>query len=269
MIAIPILLGVLCSLWVNGLADNLLREENGPLPFAAAPRCAYCDSTRKAADWSAVASNLFFAGGCLRCGAPRPFRDLLVEAVLWIGIPAVWMTSRSTVHDLLIGAVVLSAFLLFAVVDFEHRAVVVEAVAWTAILFLIDTGIRGTGELMRALAGGLGGFLIFLGLYYLGRVLAAVFKLGRGIEPLGFGDVILATLVGFVVGWPGIVLAATASIVLGGIAGLIILLATWINRKPLKNATMAYGPYLLISGVLIFFYGGALADGIRRLLESI
>jgi len=269
MIAIPILLGVLCSIWVNGLADNLLRDDDGPLTLAGAPRCSYCGTARKPAEWSAVVSNLLFAGACRRCGAPRPFRDLLVESVLWIGVPAVWLTARSDPHDLLIGAFILAVFLLFAVVDLEHRAVVVEAVALAAAVFLVDAGIRGTDSLLRALAGGLGGFAVFLALFFLGRALAAVFRLGQGIEPLGFGDVILAALVGFVVGWPGVVLTISLSVVLGGIAGLVLLIVAWRKGTPLRNATMAYGPYLLISGALVFFYSGALADGIKYLLEKI
>ncbi len=267
MIAIPILLGVLCAVWVNGLADNLLREENAPLSLAAVPRCTYCDSPRKFPDWSAVVSNLFFSGGCLRCGAPRPFRDLLVEAVLWVGIPTVWMTRQPGWHDLLIGGFVLSAFVLFAVIDFEHRSVAIEAVGLVSLIFLLDAGTRGADLLLRALGGGLGGFLIFMVLFFLGRALAGLFHLGHGVEPLGFGDVILAALVGFVVGWPGILLASMVSVVLGGIAGLLLLVVSLVKRRSLKSATMAYGPYLLIAGVLVFFYGGVFVDGLRSFIE--
>jgi prepilin signal peptidase PulO-like enzyme (type II secretory pathway) len=269
MIVIPILVGVLCAVGVNGLADNLLRDEGVPLPAAAIPRCAYCDRPRKLADWSAVVSNLLLSGGCLRCGAPRPFRDLLVEAILWIGIPAVWLGNRSGWHDLLIGGLLLSAFLLFTVMDFERRSVVVEAVALVSLVFLLDAWIRGADLLSRALSGGLGGFLIFLVLYFLGRALAGLFKLGGGIEPLGFGDVILAALVGFIVGWPGVLLAVLCSIILGGLAGLGLLALLLVRGKAPRNATMAYGPYLLISGLLVYFYGGTFIDGIRSLLESI
>jgi leader peptidase (prepilin peptidase)/N-methyltransferase len=269
MIAIPILLGVVCAVWVNGLADNLLREQMLPAPSILVPRCAWCDTPRRFSDWSAVVSTLLFSGRCRRCGAPRPFRDLLIESILWIGMPALWMTSRPELHDLLIGGFLFSAFLLFAVIDFEHRTVAVEAVGLVSILFLLDTGLRGADLLFRALAGGLGGFLIFLFLYFLGWALAAVLKIGQGIEPLGFGDVILATLVGFIVGWPGIVFTAFLSIVLGGLAGLLLLWITWARGGSTKHATMAYGPYLLAAGLMIYFYGDVFVLGIKSALETL
>jgi leader peptidase (prepilin peptidase)/N-methyltransferase len=267
MIVIPIVLGVLCAVWVNGLADNLLRDEHGALPLAAAPRCAYCDSPRKLPDWSAVASSLIFSGGCLRCGAPRPFRDMLVEAVLWIGIPALWLTGRSDGHALLSGSFILATFVLFAVLDLEHRSVVVEAVGLVSLVIVLDSLIGGVGTLQQSLIGGLGGFLIFLLLFLFGRLLAVAFKLGDGIEPLGFGDVILAALIGFAVGWPGIILAVFGSILLGGLAGVLLLSVSWLRGPSLRTATMAYGPYLLISGLLVYFYGGTLVEGIRKVLE--
>jgi leader peptidase (prepilin peptidase) / N-methyltransferase len=267
MMIIPIVIGMLCAVWVNGLADNLLREAYAPLPIVSAPRCSYCDSTRKVRDWSAVFSNLLSSGGCMRCGAPRPFRDLMVEAVLWIGIPAIWLTGRSDWVDLLLGSFVLSSFLLFTVLDFEHRSVVVEAVGLVSFVIILDAFSKGTDLLRQSLIGGLGGFIIFLFLFFLGRLLATVFRLGGGIEPLGFGDVILSALVGFAVGWPGILLAVFGSILLGGAAGVVLLSLSWLKGKSPRNATMAYGPYLLISGVLVYFYGGTIVEGIRQALE--
>lgn len=266
MIAIPIILGLLCGVLVNGLADNLIREEDVPLRSLFLPRCTYCDSPRKVGDWSAVFSSLFHSGSCLRCGAPRPFRDLLVEAILWVGLPAVWLTGTNNVHALLVGGLILSMFTLFTVIDFEHRFVVIEAVALVSVLLLLDGWILGTESLVRMLEGGGAGFAIFLLLFFLGRFLAGIFRLGQGIEPLGFGDVILAALVGFVTGWPAVLLAIFVSVFLGGIAGLVLSVFSIFKRSPLQNATMAYGPYLLMAGLLVYFYGGQFLGGVMDVL---
>jgi prepilin signal peptidase PulO-like enzyme (type II secretory pathway) len=266
MIFLPIALGVICAVAVNGLADNLIREENVPLSEILIPRCSYCDAKRKVPDWSAVFSNLFLSGKCLRCGAPRAFRDLIVEAVLWIGMPAIWLAGRSGARELLLGGFLLSAFLLFTVIDFEHRYVLGEAVGLVSLVVIVDGALLGADSLGRVLLGGLAGFLVFLVLFFLGKLLARLFRIGQGAEPLGFGDVILAALVGFATGWPSILLAVFLSIFLGGAAGLILLSLSFLKGKLPVHATMAYGPYLLLAGLIVFFYGGRFLQGILDLI---
>jgi prepilin signal peptidase PulO-like enzyme (type II secretory pathway) len=268
MILLPIFLGLVCAVLVNGLADNLTREEE-PAPFASlVPRCSYCDSPRKARDLSAVASNLFFGGRCLRCGAPRPFRDLLVESILLAGFPVIWLTGRTAANEFMIGGLILAAFLLFTVVDFEHRLVAVEAVGLVSLLLIVDAWFLGTNRLLAVLEGGLAGFAVFLILFFLGKILAFLFRLGEGTEPLGFGDVLLAALVGFAVGWPAVLLAMFVSIFLGGLIGVVLLAASSLRNNPLQTATMAYGPYLLIAGMLVYFYGGPFLGGLLNIASG-
>jgi hypothetical protein len=47
---------------------------------------------------------------------------------------------------------------------------------------------------------------------------------------------------------------------------LVLVLA--IKKSPLKNATMAYGPYLLMAGVLIYFFGTPFLGGILNILGA-
>jgi leader peptidase (prepilin peptidase)/N-methyltransferase len=268
MILIAVMLGWMSAVVVNGLADNLLREDAVPLRLMWIPRCSYCDSPRKIPDWSAIFSTLFFSGRCMRCSAPRPLRDLVAEASLWIGLPIVWMIGRSDPHALMTGSLILSACILFSIIDFEHRAVIVEAVALVSLALLLDGLTGGAALPLRMLFGGLAGFTIFLLLFLLGKLLAAIFRIGGGAEPLGFGDVILAAFIGFMTGWPAILLAIFVSIFLGGIAGLGLILVMAIKKSPLKNATMAYGPYLLMAGVLIYFFGTPFLGGIINLFAA-
>jgi leader peptidase (prepilin peptidase)/N-methyltransferase len=268
MILLAAVLGWIFAVTVNGLADNLLREEAVPLREALIPRCGYCDAPRKVLDWSAVFSTLFFSGRCRRCGAPRPLRDLLVEAVLWIGLPLIWVIGNGSLHSLLIGDVILSAGVLFSVIDLEHRFVAVEAVALVSLALVLDGWTYGMGTLLTVLAGGLAGFVIFLVLFLLGKLIGLVFRLGAEIEPLGFGDVILAALVGFITGWPSILLAIFVSIFLGGVFGLGYLVIGLVKRSAMKNATMAYGPYLLMAGLLVYFFGTPFLGGIVNLMAA-
>jgi leader peptidase (prepilin peptidase)/N-methyltransferase len=256
MVLLLAVCGLFVSVLVNGLADTLPSEESRAFPSWLLPRCRYCGSTRKPLDLSAVFSSLFESGGCLRCGAPRRFRDLLVEMILLIAFPAVWLLGRTSAPDLLWAGFVLASFLLFLIIDFEHRSVFGAVVGLVALVLVLFAGARGFPAFFRALGGGLAGFLIFLFLYLLGGLLGRLFHLGQGIEPLGFGDVILAGVVGVATGWPSILAAVLLSILLAGIAGLVLLIVSILRGESPGNATMAYGPYLMISGLIICFYGG-------------
>ncbi len=192
----------------------------------------------------------------MRCGAPRPFRDLTVEAILMISFPAFFLLGKTGAMDLFWSGFVLAAFLLFLIIDFEHRFVLVGVVGLAAFVLILAGGLRGYPALLRTLGGGIAGFLIFLFLYLLGGLLGRLFHLGEGIEPLGFGDVILAGLVGVAVGWPSVLIAVLFSIILAGLAGLALILVSLLKRESPRTATMAYGPYLMIAGLLVSFYGG-------------
>lgn len=247
---------LLVSILVNGLADNLPASEGRSFLALILPRCQYCGSTRKPFDLSAVVSSLFNSGRCLRCGAPRPFRDLSVEAVLMVAFPMFWLFGRTGALDLFWAGFVLAAFLLFLVIDFEHRYVLGGVVGLAALVLIVTGGLQGYPGLLRTLGGGIAGFLIFLFLYLLGGLLGRLFHLGEGIEPLGFGDVILAGLVGVATGWPSVLLAVLFSIILAGLVGLVLLAVAWMRGESPRDATMAYGPYLMISGLLVCFFGG-------------
>jgi leader peptidase (prepilin peptidase) / N-methyltransferase len=254
MILLLALCGLLASILVNGLADNLPSFEDRPFPSILLPRCSYCGSTRKARDLSAIFSSLFQTGRCLRCGAPHPFRDLSVEAVLMVSFPAFWLIGKTGAQELFWAGFVFSVFLLFLVVDFEHRFVLGEVVGLAALVLVLAAGLQGVPTLLRVLEGGVAGFLLFLLLFLLGRLLDWIFHFGGGIEPLGFGDVLLAGLIGIATGWPAVLLAVILSIILAGIAGVILLIVSLGRGESARTATMAYGPYLLVSGLIVCFY---------------
>lgn len=62
------------------------------------------------------------------------------------------------------------------------------------------------------------------------------------------GDVKLAAALGALVGFPYVIPALMAGILLGGIAALILLLSRRVGRKDY----IAYGPYLALGGWLVY-----------------
>jgi prepilin signal peptidase PulO-like enzyme (type II secretory pathway) len=267
MVLLLVFFGWMAAIAVNGLADNLPLSETYTLPGIFLPRCMYCDRIRKPGDWTAVGSTLFHSGQCTRCNAPRPLRDHLVEAVLMIGIPVLGMLGKKPIQNLLVDGLIISSFLLFAIIDFEHRCVIGEAVIAASGLMVL-VGFSMGGSVWKGMLGGaIAGVVIFSALYLLGRFLAWIFRLGQGIEPLGMGDVFLAGIVGVATGWPAVLLAIILSIFMAGFLGFAILCIDFFRRRPMAEATMAYGPYLLISGFIVYFYAGPVLERILKIIK--
>jgi leader peptidase (prepilin peptidase)/N-methyltransferase len=149
------------------------------------------------------------------------------------------------------------------VIDMEHRLILHP----TSIVGSILTLILGTVAhgFVPTLLGGLGGFVILL-LFYLFGVLFAKMRakrmIAQGQEPddeeaLGAGDVILATILGFLVGWPLIWFCILMSILLGGIISFLLIVWLIVSGKYNKNALMMfipYGPYFIISASLLIYF---------------
>jgi prepilin signal peptidase PulO-like enzyme (type II secretory pathway) len=264
MIILPVLLSLVLGVIVNGLADNLPDLNRGKIRTMLFPRCRYCDSTRGFFHLAAIPSGIYSNGTCRHCSAPRPLRDLLVEISLGIGFCALWLTGRITPDVFFPSALIICFFLLIAVIDWEHRYVIGELLLVIAIIVLGWTIPAGWEGISRALQGAGMGLAIFCLLYGLGWVLGKVFHLGDGMEPLGFGDVLLAGLVGLITGWPAILMAAFLAIFLGGIGGIFLFGKHVFWKQPLGNVTMAYGPYLMLAGVLVYFAGPQLLDWLIR-----
>jgi len=133
-------------------------------------------------------------------------------------------------------------FLLILVVDLEHRRVLNVVVYPMAGIGLVLTFVRQDIAFFNALIGGLIGFAIFF-LFFLVRP-----------GGLGAGDIKLAGLIGILVGFPSVLVALVAAIILGGLGAVFLL----ISRRIGLRGTMAYAPYLSLGAMLALIHGPAI-----------
>ena len=85
-------------------------------------------------------------------------------------------------------------------------------------------------------------------------------------EALGSGDVILVTILGFIVGWPLIWLCLLYGILLGGLVSLLLILWLVVSGKYKTSALMTfipYGPYFITTAALIVYFPKLLAMSCR------
>jgi len=226
------IVGLLAGMLVNLGADLLPGGE----PLQRAFRCPRCGAYRPQLRWPAWLSFLR-ARRCRHCGAPHPWRALVVELAM-AGLFAYGWGHFGPSPRLWLVSLYLIVFALIFVIDLEHRLVLNRVVLAGTVLALAGSLLWGRPPLAQALLGGVTGFAIFL--------LIALAKPGG----MGMGDVKLAGLIGLVLGYPGVLVALFIGIIVGGIGALVLLL----SRRAQRNSYLPYAPFL-VTGALVTLLG--------------
>jgi len=273
---IAIAAGVIAGALVNWLADTLPAR----LPFA---RPAYLDgSPRLPIAWSAIGARL--SGHWRSPAAVELSTELPIEpatapsALKWralaveIGLAALF-GYLAAVHPIslqlifwLIDAAIL---MLITVIDLEHRLVLLSIIFPGWIIALIGGAVAGEVAFRDYLIGGMAGFLFFFVLYLGGLGFSAIIGAARGESltevAFGYGDVLLATLAGFLLGWQALIFAIIITILAGAAGALIFLLARMLIKGRYEMFTaLPYGQYIVLGTVIMLYW----RDPIRVLLQG-
>jgi len=133
-------------------------------------------------------------------------------------------------------------FLLIAVIDFEHRLVLNKVLLVGIAIALCATILRIplAPSFKHSLLGAGVGFALF----------ALIALLGRGA--MGAGDVKLAGTIGLVIGYPNVLAALLAGVIIGGIAALYVML-----KYRDRRATIPYAPWLAAGAMLVLLQNAA------------
>lgn len=258
LIILPILAGVLAGWLVNYLSDVLPITRR-----FSQPACTHCNTTLSKKEYLSLSR-------CPSCGKYRSLRTWLVQILgmafsLWI-----WFLPPRNFADaipnsslaFLAGLLLLTYFGVVFVIDLEHRLILHPVSIFGAVLGLgIGWLFNGLGS---TLLGGLGGFGIMLIFYLFGTLFArvrarkmrAAGQESDDEEALGAGDVILAGVLGLILGWPLIWFGLLVGILLGGLITIPMLVIMFIARRYKQDAWMVfipYGPFFLISATLIVY----------------
>lgn len=242
------IVGLSLSGWLIGCLINYVADV---LPHTRRLGNAVCPACGKPA---AVVDYLLLKP-CPGCGRRRAARAWIVQALAVILVNALWFYPFGRVNFGL-GVLLLTYFGIVAVIDIEHRLILyVESAVGAVLGLVIGMIIHGP---VPTLLGGLAGLGMMAGMYLLGWALAKLFGRIRGTpieeDALGFSDILLCGNLGLVLGWPGIAAGVFYTIFIAGAGSLLIILAQVIRRKYQPFAPVAYGPYLLLSAVLLLYW---------------
>lgn len=216
--------------WLAGALGNLAADR---LPNPTAPATATGVWHYVTLPWYVPRRSI-----CPCCQTRRPWRVPALEAA---GIIAFVTTAAFApgLAPLLVSWLYVAFLLAVLVIDLERRRVLNVLLAPMAIAALALSLLPGQPGLLNALLGGALGLLLF-------GVLAFI---GRGA--LGMGDVKLAGVIGFMLGYPAGLYALVGGIFLAGVAALGLLL----TRRATRKSTMAYAPYMAVGAIVTLWVG--------------
>ena len=243
---LPLVLGFLAGGLVNYLADVLPRTRRFSQPV-----CVNCEH-----EFSWGKYLLFRA--CENCGKTRGLRTWLIFFVIVVVSMIVWFSPQSKLGYGL-NLILLVYFGLVFVIDLEFRLILHPTSIFGAILGLgVGWFLHGIKD---TLFGGLAGLVIMFTFYLFGMLFARIRTKRmkkQGLETddeeaLGFGDVILAGILGLMLGWPVIWFGLILGILLGGVVTLPMLFRKSYNEDAWM-VFIPYGPFFIISAALIIFF---------------
>jgi leader peptidase (prepilin peptidase) / N-methyltransferase len=250
-----VILGAAVGSFLNVCVDRLPA---GRSIIHRSSRCDACQRRLTPLEMIPVVSYLVLRGRCRSCRSPIPVRVLLIEILTAVLFGFVlWIVGLNI--QLCVTLFYCCLFIIIAFIDLEHK-LILNKVTYPAMLItlvisllvplpLFSVAFLGNitffndilhiSSLLSSLLGGVIGSIILI-------IPALIFRGG-----MGWGDVKLAALIGFAVGFPYTIAAILIGIILGGLVAGSLLLSRIKRRKD----AIPFGPFLSIAGITTILWG--------------
>jgi prepilin signal peptidase PulO-like enzyme (type II secretory pathway) len=191
------------------------------------------------------------AGRCPDCAARLPIRWL----VLPVGSAAMFVASWFVFDDLfgcLLGGLFGTVFLTLTLTDFDRRLLPNRIVYPSIIIAMALSWAWPDSTVAEIMGGGLVGIAV-------AAVLLLV-SLPFGAGALGMGDVKMIILIGFVVGFPSVLIAIfIGTLAAGLVAGFLV-----VTRIRGRKDYIPHGPFLALGAVAAMWFGPEIWDAYRN-----
>jgi len=223
--------------------------------------CPCCQHTLSFFDLIPVFSFIFLRGKCRYCQKKISWQYPAVElatAILFAlaylnyfhlsGFPRSYNLLYLSVGQLFADLFFLSVLLVVFVYDLKHYLILDMVVLPAAALALATNLLLGMAwqSLLLGAAVASGFFLL-------------QYAISRG-KWIGFGDVKLGLLLGFLLGWPQILVCLFLAYILGGLVGLGLIFS---GRKGIKSE-LPFGTFLSVAAVVTMLWGDQILNWYLR-----
>jgi leader peptidase (prepilin peptidase)/N-methyltransferase len=259
-------LGVALGGVVNVLADDLPKRRPVRLPH-------YPDGTpRPVRAWwgvTALLTRAMRSPGGARLKARTWLTEISLGLLFVITYLVVIDDPKMTLPQFLFWLAYMVIFTLITVIDLEHRLILFVVIIPSAVIALVDAALLGYGaDLGGALLGAVLGFVIFFLLYVGGFIFTAILGNLRGekIEEVafGYGDVMLITLAGLILGWQALIVAMFITVILGALGAIVYLIVRRLAGRHYSLFTpLPYGQYIIVATILMLLFAPELTQFLR------
>jgi leader peptidase (prepilin peptidase)/N-methyltransferase len=242
---------------INALADDLPVRRSPSLPH-------YPDGTpRPVIAWLGVLAFLTGRAASPKDSAARlSWRHPVTEIGMALAFFGLALDFRGE-PNLPVWLAYLAILILIAVIDIEHRlilfAVIIPSCVFALLMALIAP--EAGKSFSEYLIGGAAGFFIFFLMFIGGFIFTAASR--HEAVAFGFGDVMLATLSGLILGWHGLIPAIFITVFAGAAGALIYVIGRMIMGRRYRWFTpLPYGPYIVIGTLIVLLF----RDGVKDIL---
>lgn len=222
-------------------------------------KCPHCGHVIAWYDNIPILSFILLRRRCRSCGRSIPWIYPVIEISAGISFVLIWTTfppSQAVAYWVLA-----SLLIVCAGIDYDLRIIPDRLTLPGVVLGLVfsvtllPSGTVQSG-LLRSLAGiGAGAGVLI--------AIALVYKVIRGIEGMGFGDVKLMAMVGAFLGYKAALVTIFLGSLIGGVVGLFL-----VRRSPegMKTA-VPFGVFLSPAGIFCIFFGERLVDAYLNMIR--
>lgn len=242
------IIGTVAGSFYNVVIYRVPENKSIIMPRSA---CGACGTVLKPADLVPIFSYIFLRGKCRYCKASISIQYPLVEFITGALFSILYMKFLLT-PELFFSLYIVSVLIIVFFIDLKHMIipnglVITGLIGGFAIfvyrLFLTDS-IIGTAPWYSSLLG----MLIPSAFLFLVALLGTVVYKG---EAMGMGDVKIYLPIGLFLGIKLGIVSLFISMIIGGIAGVILMTTGLKDRK----SQIPFGPFIVLGSVISLIYG--------------
>lgn len=247
MVFVIFLLGISIGSFLNVLIDRLPKNKS---VIYGRSYCDYCKHILGWLDLIPVVSFFILKRRCRYCSHPISWQYPIVE--LSTGLLYLFVYQRSVnLIPLIYFLIVISGLFVIFMTDLKYRIIPDQVlILLILVTFLFDIYF-GRSMLANYFISGLLMFLFFLMLVFI-----------TGGKGMGLGDVKFSFYMGFLLGFPKILIAFYLAFLTGAVISIILVLA----RKKSMKSTIAFGPFLALATFISLIYGQGLWVIFKRIV---
>ncbi|MCX7956199.1 MAG: prepilin peptidase [Patescibacteria group bacterium] len=263
------ILGLSIGSFLNVVIDRLIKNQS----LLGRSRCDYCRKKIVWHDLIPVLSFFLLKGKSRCCHKKINWQYPIVELLTGISFFLIFNFQFSIFNEFLIYQFLKLFFLLgimssLIVIFFSDAKyhLVSDYVLWSffgfsffyKMIFIISTKIGISLDILKQIQNDV--FFSFLSGLIVCLPIFLIYYLSKE-RAMGLGDVYMTFIIGFFLDWKAGFLALYIAVLLGGLTGLILI----IFKKSKLKSKIAFGPFLVIGTLIMFFWGDKIINFIKKI----